>query len=103
MSDSKISQASITAEPYDLLIINGNQKPFKLSDGIGPATKVSELRKKIADRIGESNPDDLRILFRDKRVEKGQEHMTLKDLGIESDSSIYVVYRVFGGGSSFSV
>jgi hypothetical protein len=53
-------------EPFELRIVPGKRKHFNLSDGLSPTTKISELRKMIADHLGESQPETLMILHKGK-------------------------------------
>jgi hypothetical protein len=57
-----------TLAGYELLIINGKSNRFKINTGLSPQSTVSELRKIISDRIGESDPKNIRMIVGGKEI-----------------------------------
>jgi len=56
-----------------------------------------QLKKKIADKIGESEPENLRLLIGPIHLKSDDDNKTLKELKIQNNSNIHIAYRVHGG------
>ena len=62
-------------------------------------TTVVELKRKIANRIGDNDINTIRFLKGPKELTPEHDSKTLKEMRIDSSSTIYIVYRLKGGSS----
>ena len=58
-----------------------------------------ELKRKIANRIGHDDINTLRLLYQAKELTTEHDSKTLKEMRIDTSSTIVIAYRMKGGSS----